>query len=352
MFDLSRTIKLITGALLDREATWREYLPEADNWQKTAFLLTGPLIIASAVLAYVFGLLASDGSMLSMFRPTILSTIGQIIMGGIGAGAFAFILATFAGTFGGKNNFALGLAAMTLAFVPGYIGQALVWLPWIGGLLAFGLGIFSLIQLWKIIPIYLDVPDSKRTIHYIASFISTIIVMVILSIILAPFMPGPSMDDVFSPTGTSSSSSEGMFGNMQRQAAIIAEAEEDTYSPPSDGKLTDRQVQNYASTMATVAGRRAESMKRMEALADEAENDESVSAKEIGAMMAGMSEVTALGTIEMETVKAEGTNWAEHMWVKETLWTAQMQQHGSEALEHNFALFEKYADQLNIEAGY
>ena len=93
-------------------------------------------------------------------------------------------------------------------------------------------------------------------------------------------------------------------------------------------------------------------MKRMEALAEEAEKDESVSAKEIGTMMAGMSEFSALGTIEMETVKAEGMNWAEHMWVKETLWTARMEQQGSEALEHNFALFEKYADQLNIEAGY
>ena len=103
--------------------------------------------------------------------------------------------------------------------------------------------------------------------------------MVILSLIFAPFMPGPSMEDAFGPSGTSSGSSEGMFGNMQRQAAIVAEAEEDTYSPPSDGKLTDRQVQNYASTMATVAGIRAESMKRMEALAEEAEKDESVSCK-------------------------------------------------------------------------
>ena len=352
MFDINRTIKLITGALLDREATWREYLPEADNWQKTAFLLTGPLIIASAILAYVFGLFASDGSMFSMFRPTILSTIGQIIIGAMSAGAFAFILAAFAGTFGGKNSFALGLAAMTLAFVPAYIGQALVWLPWIGGLLAFGLGIFSLIQLWKIIPIYLEVPDSKRTMHYVVSFISIIIAMAILSRIFAPLIPGPSMDDAFGPTGASNSSSEGMFGNMQRQAAIVAEAEEDAYSPPSDGKLTDRQVQNYASTMATVAGTRAESMKRMEALAEEAEKDESVSVKDIGTMMAGMSEFSSLGTIEMETVKAEGMNWAEHMWVKETLWTARMQQQGSEALEHNFTLFEKYADQLNIEVSY
>ena len=176
MFDLNRTIKLITGALLDREATWREYLPEADNWQKTAFLLTGPLIIASAVLALRVRLVRIRRVYVSVCsgRPSCPLS-DKSSLGAIGAGAFAFILAAFAGTFGGKNSFALGLAAMTLAFVPGYIGQALVWLPWIGGLLAFGLGIFSLIQLWKIIPIYLEVPDSKRTVHYVASFVATIV---------------------------------------------------------------------------------------------------------------------------------------------------------------------------------
>ncbi len=44
MFDLKRTLDLINGALFDSEPTWRAYLPEAGDWQKTAFLLTGPLI--------------------------------------------------------------------------------------------------------------------------------------------------------------------------------------------------------------------------------------------------------------------------------------------------------------------
>jgi len=350
MFDINRTIKLVTGALLDREATWREYLPEADDWQKTAFLLTGPLIIASAILAYVLGLFAADGSMFGMFRPTILSTVGQIIMGALGAGAFAFVLAAFAGTFGGKNNFAHGLAAMTLAFVPGYIGQGLAWLPWIGGLLAFGLGIYSMVQLWKIIPIYLEVPDSKRAIHYVASFVATIIVMVILSRVFAPLMPSPSMEDAFGPAGASSSSSEGMFGDIGRQAALIAEVEKDSYTPPADGKITERQVEDFVSVMEVVNKKMGEAIERMEALAEETEEDDGLSAKNFGAMMRGMTEAGGISTIEMETVKADGGNWAEHKWVQEAIWTAKYQQQGNDAVVHNFALYEKYADQLsNIE---
>jgi len=203
MFDLDRTIKLVTGALFDAERTWQDYLPEAGDWKKTAFLLTGPLIILSSVLAYLGGFLAPANSMVGMFRPTLLSTIGQILMGAISAGVFSFVLAAFAGAYGGKNNVANGLAAMTLAFVPGYIGQAFFWLPWVGGLLALGLGIYSLVRLWKIIPVYLDVPANKRALHYFVSLVVTIIVMVIVSRLFAPMMPAPPMDGRFAPATSS-----------------------------------------------------------------------------------------------------------------------------------------------------
>ncbi len=143
MVDLKRTLSLIRGGIFDSEQTWRSYLPEADNWQKTALLLTGPLIVFAAVGAYVFGFLGSDVSFFGRFRPTIVSTILTMITSAIAAGVVAFAVSALAGAFGGKNSFALGLAATTFAFIPGYIGQAVAWLPLIGGLLAFGLFIYG-----------------------------------------------------------------------------------------------------------------------------------------------------------------------------------------------------------------
>ncbi|MEQ9562554.1 MAG: YIP1 family protein, partial [Woeseiaceae bacterium] len=161
MLDLKRTLELVKGALFDSEATWRAYLPEAHDWKKTAFLLTGPLIVASVVLAY---LIAFAGSEVSAFglRPTLASSLLNLVSSAITAALVGFIYSAISGSFGGKSDFALGLAATTLAFVPGYVGQALAWLPWIGFLLAIGLFIYSLMLLWRILPIYLEVPDSKR----------------------------------------------------------------------------------------------------------------------------------------------------------------------------------------------
>lgn len=357
MFELNRTIKLATGALFDREATWQSYLPEAGDWKKTAFLLTGPLIIASAIVSYLLSLVFADSGMFPMFRPTILSTIGTIITGAITAGVVGFIFSALAGAFGGRNSFALGLAATTLAFVPGYLGQALSWLPWIGGLLALGLAIFALVQLWKIIPIYLEVPDSKRTVHFIVSIVATIVVMLIVGRIVNPIIYGPGAGSPFDAmpgiesSSRSESSSEragGMFNDMTRRAAIVAEAQEDTYTLPADGRLTEEQVQNFVSVMQIVADEQATTMRAIEELAEKADEDEQISASDFGAMMSGMSEIGGLGTAAIEIVKGDGGNWAEHQWVQQTLLTASRQKDTNDAVAHNFSLYEKYANQLAV----
>ena len=146
VLDLNRTFSLIKGALLDPGPTWRAYLPEADNWQKTAFLLTGPLIILAAVLGYVIGLLGS-GAYVVGFRPTIGMTLLSIVSGAIAAG---------------------------------------------------------------IIPIYLEVPAGKRVGHYILTLIATVLVIFLISILLRPIIgPEMSglgdYPDVQSPDGRASS---------------------------------------------------------------------------------------------------------------------------------------------------
>jgi len=350
VLDLNRTIQLIKGALIDTEATWRNYLPEAESWQKTAFLLTGPLIVLSAILAYIIGFLGSDASMFG-FRPTIASTLLSIVTGAIAAGVVALVVSTLAGMFGGKSSFSHGLAATSLAFVPGYLGQALGWLPWIGGLVAIGLFIYALILLWRIIPVYLDVPDGKRTGHYILSLLATIVVMFAISMLLRPVL-GPDMSDFsdFTDTGSSSESRSsgigGMVGEAMRQGELMAAAEEDRYSPPSDGELDADQVEEFIRVMKRATEILEEKGQRMQELAERAEQDEQMSMSDMSEMMAGATQMMGLNTVELEVVKSAGGNWSEHQWVKEALRTAYMQRDINDAVEHNYQLYKEYEDEL------
>ena len=351
MIDLKRTLNLISGGLFDSEQTWRNYLPEADNWQKTALLLTGPLIILSAVAAYIFGFLGSDVSLFGQFRPTIVSTVMTVVTSAIAAGVIAFIVGALAGAFGGKNSFALSLAATTFAFIPGYIGQAVTWLPWIGGLLAFGLFIYGLVLLWKVIPVYLEVPDGKRVGHYILSLVAIIAAMLVLSMtvgrLLYPSMGGPSYDSVSHVPAGGSSSGTGMFGGLARQGELMAAAEEDRYDPPSDDRLSKQQVREFVRVMARAEELQQEKMARIQEISEKADKDEDVSFSDLGSMMSGFAEAAGLQTSEIEVVKSAGGNWAEHQWVRESLRTAWVQKDINDAVAHNYALYQEYEEQLS-----
>jgi MFS family permease len=346
MLDLNRTLGLIRGALIDPEATWRSYLPEAGNWQKTAFLLTGPLIVSAAVIAYLMGLF-SGSSLLGMFRPTIGSTIMSIVFAALGAGVVAFIVSWLAGVFGGKRSFAHGLAATTLAFVPGYLGQALSGLVWIGGLLTLGLLIYALVLLWRIIPTYLEVPDRKRGPHYALSLLASIVVMMILGGVLGAvgLGPGPRPGPV-AERGIPSTPGSGVFGGLARQGELLAMAEEDSYAPPGNGRLTEAQVEAFIRVMTRAAEMRAENEQRLKAMADKADKDKDFSISDLGDLMSGATTVAGLQTAEIEVVKTAGGNWAEHQWVRETLRTAWVQKDINDTVAHNYALYQKYEDQL------
>lgn len=351
MVDLKRTLSLISGGIFDSEQTWRNYLPEADNWQKTALLLTVPLIILAAVGAYIFGFLGGEASFFGRFRPTIVSTILTMITSAIAAVVIAFVVSALAGAFGGKNSFALGLAATTFAFIPGYIGQAVAWLPWVGGLLAFGLFIYGMVLLWKIIPIYLDVPGGKRTGHFILSLLAAIVAMFILSMtigrLLMPSMGGAEFGGFSDSTSPDSRAPSGMFGGIARQAELMDAAGEDRYDPPSNGRLSKDQVREFIRVMERTEELQEQKMENLKELAEKADKDEAVSFRDLGQMMSGMTEAAGASVTEIEVVKSAGGNWAEHQWVRESLRTAWIQKDINDTVTHNYELYMKFEEQLS-----
>jgi len=346
MLDLPRTVQLVKGGLLDAEATWRAYLPEAGDWKKTAALLTGPLIVASAVVAYLLGVLGAGASVLG--APTFTELLLSIIWGAIAAALVAFVFGAFASWLGGRGGFAIGLAATTLAFIPGYVGRALSGLPWIGWLLGVVLAIYSLILLWRISPIYFEVPSEKRTAHYVASLLTSIVASWVVGMIVGIGALGEQgANRVLNADGTSTSAaSGGLFGGITRQADLISAAEADRYAPPSDGKLTEQQVQDFIRVMERAKEASAERQERIRQIAEQADSNQRVSLGDLSTVITGITEVAGLNTAEIEIVKSTGGNWAEHQWVRETLRAAWLLKDGDEAVVHNYGLYRRFEEQL------
>lgn len=341
MFDLQKTIALIKGGLLDPAATWQAYLDPERSWKETAGLLTAPMIlvavVASTLLGWAFGahyLLPHRGGVGGLVLGIVAAAIGLAVAG--------FVFSFFAGVFKGRRDFNRGFAAVSFAAIPAYVGAILGTLPWIGWLISLALSIVGLVFLYKIIPSYLEVPEDRRVLHYAVSLIATVVIMLVVNLALG--------FGAYS-TGTFEKGREagdyGMFGELGRQAELIESAEQDRFEPPADGKISDAQMKQFVDVMRKAAELRAREQARIQELERQMEGKEEPGLADLGALSSGLGAAfRSLATAEMEVVKTGEGNWAEHQWVSNQLRTASIQKEGSDAIAHNYALYQQYADQL------
>lgn len=345
MFDFNKTLALVKGGLFQPEATWKVYHAENRPWLDTATILTLPMIVGSMLLAGIMTWLFSSFYMFPVyagFGEWLMMLIWALIGFALVTAVFTF----FAGVFKGKRDFNRGVAAMSLAFIPTYVGNVLGTLPWLGWLLSLGLFILSLVFLYRIIPLYLEVPDDQRVIHFVVSIIATIIIAAILGMVLGVNMMARGIGDVADFSGDMTRGS-GFLGEMTRQGEIMEAAMSDTYDPPGDGELSDKQVETYIRVMEKAGAMRAEYAKKMEKMAKEMEDKENASLADIGKLYSGLSGAMGANNAAMEIVKGSGGNWAEHVWVADQLRTAKYQQDINDAVKHNYALYQRYEEKLD-----
>jgi hypothetical protein len=338
-FDFRKTLQLAQGALFSPEATWTAYLAENPPWKQTALLLTGPLLLAYVVIT-AFMLRDLGGGFFEMLVRNLVITLISLA---IAVGVFNFL----AGTFKGKPDFSRAFAAISLAVVPAWVGGTLAaFIPWVGWLLALAATIWSIVLIYKVMPLALGVPDNKRVVQFVLSLVAIIAVNIVLGMVLRMGGVGPALDSG-SFADSSPVTAGGMVGNLQRQAALMESASADRFDPPADGKVTEKQTRQLASVLEksnAIAQERAEKFKKM---SEDMEGKDKPSAADIARMYQGVGSAMTAGDAEMEIVKTGGGNWAEHQWVKEQLRVAHVQQgDGSDAIAHNYALYQQYRDAL------
>jgi len=344
MFDIKKTIDLIRGGLLEPRATWQSYLGENRGWQETAVLLTLPMIVVAFVLAGILSWIF--GSMYMFGGGGIGFWIINMIMAAVTLAAAGFIFSYLAGVFKGRHDFNKGLAAVSLAAIPAYVGTVLGTLPWIGWIISLALGIVSLVFLYQIIPSYLEVPDDKRVLHYVVSLVATFIVMMVLGALLgAGGMSGMSGMHQGVSMSDHQPAQSGVVGSIQRHARMMEQAEQDHYDPPADGKISERQMADYINVMRKASEIQSEHVARMKRLSEQYEQKDSEPV-DLGAAAGSVSALMGAFNAEMEVVMTGEGNWAEHQWIKEQLRVARAQKDANEAVRHNYALYQANKDIL------
>jgi len=355
-FDIKKTLELVKNGLLNPEETWNSYLAENPGWQKTLVVLTGPLLLGSVVLNVIFsrmfggyGAYALGGNIVTSLLLGLITAIAGFIL-------FVFIASFFAEKFGGKSDFPRAFAAVSLAAIPAWLASiAAAIIPWLGVFVSIAGAIWSLVLLYKIFPLALGIPQEKRVVHFVVTLIATVVCNMILGALLVfsglrPDVTPPSFGNRNGATNSTVgdiSSGTGIFGAAQRQAELMQSASQDRYEPPDDGEVTQAQVQALVSVIEKSQAALADRAERLKKTSEDLEDGEVNSPADLMSVYQGMGAVVSLQNVEMEVVKTGGGNWAEYRWVKEQLRIAKLQLgSGSDAIEHNFELYNEYKDQL------
>jgi hypothetical protein len=336
MFDIQATIKWVTAVLKDPDGAVSAYKDAAAPWQHSFLQITLPVYVASSVIGYVVGLV----------------TGGSFLYGGVGIGVLlfgllwsmawtfviAFIFDYLAGLFDGTRNFDAAYAVVALAIIPAAVGTALGPLPWFGWLIGLGLGVYSLLLAYRFVPVLLELPEEARVKHFVISIVAAIVVNIIVSATVGSMLFGGDNSERYPQGPEGSDHTFGVLDGLERQAGFAEQAANDTFDPPSDGELSSKQVERYVEVLKKTAVLRERLNKRFESI-----DEDNASFSDL---FDGVNDAVRLSTAEMEVVKTAGGNWAEHLWVKNQLEVARVQQDINDAVEHNYQLFREFQEQI------
>jgi hypothetical protein len=338
MIDFRSLQAVVTGAILGPHETWARYRDSAPSTQTVLLGYALPVVVGTtvvaALLSFVFGtqdfwLAGSGRSFVAMLREMLLGSL----LGIVGLGILAGVVLVLARAFGGSGNYDRAFAMCSLVATPALIGAIPGALPWIGWIIQLAAAIYALVLLYQAIPVFLDVAGGKRPLHFIATLVVVFVVNAVLGAVL-----GIGRDDQRAAREIAARSS----GGISEIVALREAADSDRYTPPASGEVSRAQVRRLLKVATDTAQRRERYLAELaQADAKMAESEQGLAAfaRAVGSLSgAAGAGARALGA-ELEAVKQEGGNWAEHQWVRERLQAARFEIDDGPGHAHNRRLY-------------
>lgn len=360
--EMKALLDLFMRGIASPEGLWKERLQEQHAWTtlfKTPIL---PLIVGttlmSAILTLLFGYKVP---FIGVIQPSIIDVIwqmaGSVLLYTLSLIIFGYIAAYLASLMEGKQNMDRAVEMLFLVSIPSLLGQILGTLPYVGLFLALGFGIYSLLLLYRAIPLFLEVPLVHRTRHLLLFFTAAIVVSILMNMTLgALFSPKMTKEDavqaITPPLQTKHREDKDpesyvtdFFESMSlgdHGAKVVTAAHDDTFVPPADKRLTKEQVERFIQLATRIETVRKEQNRALSEKYDERQEDEF----SFSDIFSGIKDITNLATLDMKVVKTNGGNWAEFQWVKEQLREAYFTPSLNATTEHNAKLLEPYKERI------
>ncbi len=350
-FSFTKTAKLICSGLINPVAAWRGYVKENASWVQTSLSLTIPLLVTSALLGTLFHKIFRNSYLYeSILTPQFL--VLDIALSLVTLYIIAIILSFTASKFSGKPSFSAAFAAISLASIPVYLGMMLGFIPWVGVILMAIFFVLTMVYLYQVIPVFLDVPQENRSIHFLVSLISALIAVITLNWFTASFSLIDRTHGYSQSLQTHASAPSSRLIKINESFLLQEDALNDVFQPPENGELSKQQILQFIQIIDRSNKLLEKRAKELQAMAEKLENKENKSISEIMKMSRkiGQSAMSSRDA-EMRVVKKTGKNWKEHLWVKQQLRIAATSKPATASQKHNRNIAKKYSKELK-EAGF
>jgi hypothetical protein len=339
MIDFKTLQALVTGAIFQPRQAWERYRDSTPSTQTVLLGYALPVVVgttvAAALLSFVFGtqdfwISGSGRSFVAMLREMVLGSL----LGVVGLGILAGVVLVLARVFGGSGGYDRAFAMCSLVATPALVGAVPGALPWIGWLIQIAAVIYSLVLLYQAIPVFLNVEGGKRPLHFIATLVLVAVINVTLGAVLG--IGGGSDERAAREIAARSSS------GISEIVALREAADRDRYAPPANGEVSRAQARRLIKVAADTAQRRERYLAGL-AKADEkmADSEQGLAAfaRAVGSLSGAAGAGARALNAELEAVKQDGGNWAEHQWVRERLQSARFEIDDGPGHAHNRRLY-------------
>ncbi len=197
MVDLATTSNRIYGMVANPQTTLAQNSQPVPPWSLVAKEHVLPLIAATALVNALLmwlmrplheAILRSAGLEVPEIGNPALTIILRIVTQFAGILVWAVVVAFFAGTLGGRNDFNAAYVLVGLALTPYIIAASLVPIPYIGLILWLCGFVYALIILYRGVPALVGVPDQNRAKHMVLSLVSMLLAGLGVALLLGPLI--------------------------------------------------------------------------------------------------------------------------------------------------------------------
>lgn len=200
MIDTNAFVQRVRGMITDPAATMASDGRPAPPWGLVLREHALPLLVASALVFVVLSLAfplapapgvdGPGGGVPDVAGALMLQAL-RIVMNIAMLAVMGAIVSFYAGMFGGTANFDAGFVLVVLSMTPLFVAEAVMPVPGLGLLISLAGFIYSLVILYKGLPIIMDVPAQNRGKHFFMTLVSTFFIAMLSGLILGPYLiPG------------------------------------------------------------------------------------------------------------------------------------------------------------------